>query len=299
MPVSASEASLAPIVCCFDYRYVLPFCVLLESLAESHVGLVDELQVFAVHEDLPPSAMARIDAHATRLGIRVDFRRTEPVDNRFPTDGPQPGQFTRAVYLRLMLGNVLSDVRRVLYLDADLIVLRDLRALLSLPLNGRALGAVRDPIQPTLEQGYALPGWRDEGIPGDREYFNSGVLLFDLDECRKQKFFERAVSFLEKFPERAACLDQDALNWVANDAWIRLDSQWNTINSQTFIWYFGMDIVADPSSAGAVDLLLQQESEASILHYAGRQKPWHDDCPESNSRALYHRFLNYVLENEN
>ncbi|WP_241474271.1 glycosyltransferase family 8 protein [Mycolicibacterium neoaurum] len=291
----ADEGSpFPPIVCCIDDRYVLPLCVLLESLFRAHSQYIERFEVYVVHDSLTREARARINLHANRLCITVNFVEIDPVDFRYPIDGPQPGQFTKAVYLRLSLGEVLAGVPRALYLDADTIILDDIRPLLFHPLNGFPVGAVQDPIQPTLERGYALPGWREEGIPGDREYFNSGVLLFDLESCLQRDVFERAKQFLTASPGRAACLDQDALNWALDDAWVRLDPRWNTINSQAFIDYFGVERM-NGSDTESIDAVLDRERSAYILHFAGSNKPWSDGFPRSETSKVYRRFLTSVL----
>ena len=46
--------------------------------------------------------------------------------------------------VRISLPDVLNDIRRVIYLDADVVVMADLGELFDAPLDGRPLGAVRD-----------------------------------------------------------------------------------------------------------------------------------------------------------
>ncbi len=66
---------------------------------------------------------------------------------------------------------VPRSIEKVIYLDCDMIIRRDLTALWEMPLAGHVLAAALDP-------GYDLgfvPGW-----PSDTPYFNSGVMLVDL-----------------------------------------------------------------------------------------------------------------------
>ena len=46
-----------------------------------------------------------------------------------------------------------------------------------------------------------------------RDYFNSGVMLMNLDELRKQHFFERAVEFLNSW-SGYRFRDQSAINFL-------------------------------------------------------------------------------------
>ncbi|GIF08230.1 glycosyltransferase family 8 protein [Actinoplanes siamensis] len=269
------SATLAPIVCCLDQRYIVAFCVLLESLARGNPDSVPDLRVVVLHEGLPADGVDRITAHARRLGLRLDCIRIDAPDERYPstTDGPHGDQLTRSIYLRLMIADVLRDVPRALYLDSDILIRRDIRPLLELPMDGFAIAAAQDPIQPTLGEGYTLPGWREEGIPPSREYFNSGVLLLDLDVCRSQGVLDRAKKFLVDYPERAICLDQDALNWAVDDAWLRLDRYWNTYTAQAYA-----SSTAGPERLTRVpmEVVRRNEQECALLHFAGPRKPWLD-----------------------
>jgi lipopolysaccharide biosynthesis glycosyltransferase len=290
------NVALPPIVCCLDRRYVLAFCVLLESLAHSNSESLSDLRVVVLHEGLAADEIDQITTHAGRLGLQVDCVLIDAPDERYPstTDGPHGDQLTRSIYLRLMIADILPDVPRALYLDADILVLNDIRPLLELPMRGLPIAAGQDPIQPTLGEGYALPGWQNEGIPGSREYFNSGVLLLDLDVCRSQGVLDRAKKFLVDYPERAICLDQDALNWAVDDAWLRLDRYWNTYTAQAYA-----SSTTGPERLAKIPMeeVLRNERECAILHFAGPHKPWLESASGNQTAAYvkYREFLDSVL----
>lgn len=281
-------ASLPPIVCTVDDNYELPVRVLLHSLAATHQDCLDEVRVVILHDALSRPARDRIRAHGERLGLALELVRGPAVDPRFPL----LRRFTAAIYLRLNVHQVLADESRVLYLDSDLLVMGDLRELLTLPMGGFALGAVRDPVRPTLGCGGALPGWESLGLPADREYFNSGVLLLDLDECRSTGILDRAGKILAERPEVTRFPDQDALNWAADDNWLRLDPTWNTFAMSIVSRRADYVHVAEP--VASLESLLRAERTASVLHFSGRHKPWQESCPESRSRDLYRRLLRMV-----
>ncbi|OKI17798.1 hypothetical protein A6A25_40295 [Saccharothrix sp. CB00851] len=241
-----------------------------------------------LYDTLSADSQERIRALGRRSGVRVELVKSPPVDPRFPL----LKRFTAAIYIRLGLHEVLANEPRVLYLDSDVLVMKDIRELLTTPMDGHALGAVRDPVRPTLGSGGAHPSWAHLDLPPDREYFNSGVLLLDLDECRSTGVLDGARKILAENPDVPRFPDQDALNWSADDNWLRLDQKWNT---------FAMSIVAcreDYSHAAeevvSLESLLRAEEVASILHFSGRNKPWQDSCPPSGSRDLYRRFIRVV-----
>jgi UDP-D-galactose:(glucosyl)LPS alpha-1,3-D-galactosyltransferase len=282
------DSSLPPIVCGVDYRYVPGLAALMESMAVAHGDARGQLRMVIAHRDLGATDCREIDRRAARLGLSVDFRVV-----RLARSLPVSGWVSDAVYLRLGLPELLPDESRALYLDGDVLVMRDLRPLLRHPMCGAALAAVRDPQNPIVGEGIALPGWHQIGVPRGREYFNSGVMLIDLHECARQGVFERAYRFLIEWPREVRLWDQDALNVAVDDRWHRLDRCWNTfaMSALTTVPGFIHD-TAEPVMPLAD--LLADEYSAAVLHFAGPTKPWAADYPPVALRDLYRRFITPV-----
>lgn len=279
-----------PIVCTVDDRYVQPLMVLWQSLARpAHTGL----RLVVVHQNLSGASMRRLKRHADRLGLDAEFRHVDAA-----AAGPIFGWVTGAVYLRLTLGEVLADVPRALYLDVDTLVLGDLRPLLQYDLDGALFGAVRDAQNPVVGAGIALPGWAGlDGVQNGRDYFNSGVLLLDLDGCRRAGLFDAARDFLTKHPDEVRLWDQDALNVAAADRWRRLDRCWNTFALSPLAASPNY-VHADAEPYEPLAALLAAEPAARILHFAGAAKPWRSDYPDSPLKARYRTYLRAVVEAE-
>jgi UDP-D-galactose:(glucosyl)LPS alpha-1,3-D-galactosyltransferase len=284
---------LAPIVCAVDDRYVTPLCVLMQSLAAAHPGR--SLQVIVMHQGLNGASQRRIRWHADRLGLDVSLRQAPGVDPRYPVSM----WVTNATYLRLALPEVVPEAPVVLYLDVDLLVLRDLGPLLARRLDGVPLAAVRDPLNPTLDTGFGIPGWEDLGLPGSREYFNGGVLLLNLGECRRREIFTKSDRFAREMSEHILFWDQDAMNWAVDDDWHRLDRCWNTLALSALQeldiykdWKYSADHILPFSR------LIDDEDTAAVLHFAGPVKPWSPEYPASPHKDLYLSFMTTVEDHE-
>jgi lipopolysaccharide biosynthesis glycosyltransferase len=279
-----------PIVCCVDDRYVLPLCVLMESLAavSGHAGL----RMLVLHQGISRASQGRLAFHAGRLGLDLEARPVEAA-----ASAAASGWVSEAVYLRLEIGDVLGPCGTVLYLDADTLVLGDLRPLLAASLEGAPFGAVRDPQNPVVGGGIALPGWAELGLPRGRDYFNSGVMLLDLAACERTGLFTAARAFLADHPDHVRLWDQDALNVAAADQWRRLGRRWNTFALSPLAAEPGYQHDdAEPYSPLA--MLLADEPGASILHFAGPAKPWREDYPPGQPGEVYRRFQRTVEEAE-
>ena len=169
-------------------------------------------------------------------------------------------RYTEAASLRLLLPELLPDLDRVLYLDCDIIVRQDLAKLWSeTDLGDNYLGAVYEAaIEGQAERFRAL------GCD-PAKYFNSGFLLMNLEQMRKEKVSERLleacrVPYLE-FP------DQDALNQVCQGRVLPLSPLYNSIRT-FFIPKYKPDFVRQYSEE-----LWHQVQHGGTIHYTGG-KPW-------------------------
>lgn len=281
-----SRASTPPIVCGIDNAYVVPLCALMASIAAIHAPEAERPRMIVLHTAMSRSADRTVTSCGELLGLDVELRRVPSVPARYPVTG----WVSAAAYLRLALPEAVPDQPVVLYLDADTLVLRDLRPLLHQPLDGAPLAAVRDPQNPIVGTGIALPGCDRIRVPRGREYFNSGVMLLDLTACAELGVFERARRFLTEFPGEIRLWDQDALNVAVDDRWQRLDRCWNTFAMSALAAQPGFFHHTAEPVMPLVDLLAD-EYTAAVLHFAGPVKPWHDDFPPVPLRTLYRRFL--------
>jgi lipopolysaccharide biosynthesis glycosyltransferase len=187
------------------------------------------------------------------------------VDDSALSDLPAVGRFGPTVWYRACLPGLLPGEARVLYVDADTLIVDDLAGLWANDLGGSALGAVRNVVHPDL-RGRAT----EVGVSSMGGYFNSGVLLFDLEQVRADGLLERAVEAARRAGERFSWPDQDALNVAFTGRWSAVHPRWNCMNSLR-LWrpwaeeVFGRDAVEEALTSPA------------IVHFEGPtlNKPWH------------------------
>jgi lipopolysaccharide biosynthesis glycosyltransferase len=288
-----SRSELPPVVCALDDHYVTGLCVLMQSLSLAHADGAPP--VIVLHQGLSERGRNRIRFHGDRLGLQLELR-TVPSGNTQYRILPL---FPAAASLRLAIPEMVPESPVVLYLDSDVLVLRDLRPLLGKRLDGSPLAAVRDAFNPTLGGGIALPGWQSLGLPGSREYFNSGVMLLNLPECRRLGLFEECRRFLRTHPEHVMYPDQDPLNWAAADNWSRLDRCWNAITASSWaVTLKSLTFVHPAAKMLPLEQLLLEEESAAVLHFAGPVKPWSPRYPAGTALDRYRSFMRMVAEHE-
>ena len=153
----------------------------------------------------------------------------------------------------------LLPVERILYLDADVLVRRDLKDIWRTDMGGRTVGVVRDIGLPMGHPG--LP----EANRG-RFYFNAGVLLGDLSLIRQRlPEIRNALATIKE----AAFKDQDFLNVFFSDDFYEFDIVWNANGLGT---YASTWTIADRDKTwpqGLATLL----NDPAIVHFTGALHP--------------------------
>jgi Glycosyl transferase family 8 len=136
---SGGSAGTVHVACCFDRKMELPFLVLASSL-KRHLKGDRKVVLHAFHSD----PIADHLAYFVELNSATFELRLRPIENRFHGPVTWPSHLTAATLLRLLLPSVLKDIDRVVYLDCDLVVLRDITTLYDTDLLDFPLAACLD-----------------------------------------------------------------------------------------------------------------------------------------------------------
>ncbi|MDR2778693.1 MAG: glycosyltransferase family 8 protein [Puniceicoccales bacterium] len=192
----------------FDDKFSDLFKVAAYSIAKNTTS---NLTIYIIDCGISPMHRTDIYSFREQLSNVVDIFFEKP--KRFATfeECQIPGHFSSAIFYRLAIGKTFPNIKRVIYLDCDVIVDGDIKELWDTDLEGRSFGALND------ETNFFLPEdierrKRKIGIPLERSYMSSGVLLIDLKIFEKERVFERVLEFMGQCKIPLACPEQDAMN---------------------------------------------------------------------------------------
>jgi lipopolysaccharide biosynthesis glycosyltransferase len=198
------------------------YCAVASAL--SHLSWKTSVNLWVLDGGVSQASKDRLERLVDRFDnpIRLQFVPTDESVFRRATLGPGESHMT---YCRILLPHLL-DVPHVIYLDCDVLVFRDLSELFNLDLSpSKVLAAVPD--SETLSLAEDCPTIADAlGLPAEGAYFNCGVMLMNLDELRRQRFFERAVEFLNR-KSAYRFWDQSAINFLLYGQIDALPEYWN------------------------------------------------------------------------
>jgi lipopolysaccharide biosynthesis glycosyltransferase len=243
---SAPAAHDRAVVLCCDAKY-LPFSLMAagQVLAQPEARDFDVCIVANEPVSLPPT-LAHLPVRLVQVDPGLLFD-DQDVHGRLPV----------ASYVRLALPDILAgDYGRIAYLDSDMFIDGgDFGRLLRLDLGGRPLAAVRDYYQ-WLNPEVHIGDFKAAGLPA-RPYFNSGLLLFDLDDWRRRQVMARCLEIGRRYGPALKNYDQSLLNCLFPGDWAELSPVWN--------WQISfkrpfLETVAGPN----------------VVHFIGPWKAWND-----------------------
>ena len=158
-------------------------------------------------------------------------------------------------YYRLLIADLLPEISRALYLDSDIVVMGDISGMLHLDLSQHPLAAALD----TLD---ASPDFKRKINLGQSvPYFNTGVMLLNLDRWRSENIGRRALEFAATNPQYIVHWDQCALNNIISGNFLVLAKEWNFQRA-------AVDFDFTRSNS------IERAKRAKVLHFTTSEKPW-------------------------
>lgn len=249
------------IVCNIDHNYIKYCVVMLVSLLENNKG--NNISIYIIASDLRKEdkqlmadLLSQYDHQLFFYDVSDDILRNCPIR--------EGSYISVSTYFRIFLSTILPEtVSKVLYLDCDLIVRKDIKALWSTDITNYALACVEDTCSNSKDENpYVRLGYSST-----YSYFNAGVLLINLDYWREHKIQEQCLDYIQNNPNRLKYYDQDVLNAIVHDQKLFVSFTWNMQEG-----FYRRKRRIRKQVWTEIDQYLD---DPSILHYLGRRKPWH------------------------
>ena len=240
-------------------KYVNYTIVMLTSLCINNPVHID---AYLLHCELTDDDLSLMQKSLEKYDINIIPLQVDR--HLFSQKMPVTKSWSVETYFRLLLPELLPEkVNRILYLDVDLIINRDISELYNLSFEDFALAGAysNNGTEATVEQiGHAKPREMFAQIAGSEPfYFNAGVLLFNIKWIRDHGInFDIYLNAMKKWNFDMYAPDQDILNYVFYGKVKYFD--WKKYNLLTHPAY-------------EHDVSKNEALKASILHFAGH-KPW-------------------------
>ena len=200
-----------------------------------------------------------------------------------------PGAFEHLMHFgRMFIGECIPQDVNVVYLDTDVLVMRDLEELFSLDLGDKVFAAVSEA---ECVNGVCDPKDCDL-FPSDAEfYFNSGVMVFNLKAYRDGDFLNRAIVWHRENHMRSKLHDQDVLNGISVGKTLRLPMKFN-FGDGWLVRFMKSGKEMHTWRGNRPEEVLEAIRQPVVVHFVGHKKPWRK-CHRP-LRRTYHAYMREI-----
>jgi len=275
-PAYKIKDDLIPVIASSDDNYAYPLGIMFISLLEN-TKQPEKFHLFVIDGGIHEKKRAQLTHEITKRNSKLTFLDiSKEAYAHFPT----VAHISAPAYYRISIPELFDlSVTRAIYLDCDLIIKADLQELWNTDLENHPIGAIENVSNNTYKA----------SLLNQSDYFNSGVLIIDLQKWREQDIPNRVREFKINHPELISTNDQCALNGVFKGDWKRLPIKWNF---QSGLYR---------KSTQSKRLLKSDEDtiwSPNIIHYIGWSKPWLKPCyhPLSSEYDRYREMSDFTKE---
>lgn len=260
------------IVFCIDKNYIQHCAVTITSIFSNTT--TNNISISIIYSNIDDKSKSKLDSYIKGFTSDVKFILINEKDlKRFPVSD----HITLASYYRIFLADLLeSDIKKVVFLDCDLIVKKDIIQLWNIDISNYSHAAA-------IDHGVDNAHKESLGIPNNADYFNAGVMLINLEYWRNNEVSKKSIKFIQNKFNKIKFWDQDVLNFVLQSQYLVVDSTWNAtgILFRSDIW----------ESLGFSKIkcqeLLEFSLDPAIIHFTGTYKPWHSDSDHPLKQEYY------------
>lgn len=240
-----------------DNKFVLPLINALSSILR-YSNKDDFYHFYILDKNISSKNKSRINKLKKIKDFDIEYIK---VDDSLFLDCPLTKEckhISLQTYYRYIIPKLKPELKKVLYLDCDILVVGSLRELWEQDLEDFYCAAVEEMYYGTLHDATRL---------NLKAYFNAGVLLINNSKWVKENVSEKLFNSTRELyiNNNLIWQDQDVLNYVFKDniKWLppKFNYQQNCHKKYTYTQYSEDDII-------------NAETNTIIIHYNTGTKPW-------------------------
>jgi lipopolysaccharide biosynthesis glycosyltransferase len=237
-----------------DSGYAIPLTVCTNSIFENHKE--NKVNIFVFYSTLSEDQKGKLIGLAYQYNQKINLIH---INERYFNDVPVL-RWTKETYYRLLINELLPEsIERIIYLDCDIIVNKNLIELYYLDLGDNSIAAL--PEKNSLDFRPRL------GLNKEGQYFQAGVILFDVKKTKEVSSYEQSINTIGKIGDKLIAVDQDVINVMFDGKIKEIDEKFNNCKITNFYNnnYYRLFNHTD----------INKIKDTYIFHYA-TGKPWNN-----------------------
>lgn len=259
-----------PIVFAIDKNYIQHLSVALESLYQNNSY---EMSVYVLYSGLDNNDIWNLNLVSKKYNqsivySEVDIEKFKGFKENF--------HFTKAMYFRLLIPDILDEnIQSAIYIDSDVVINGNIKYLFELDLKDNKLAAVGNPDFSAIKR---------LKLKNNTVYFDSGLLVFNLDIWRKENIHKNIIKYIKNNPKKLLYPDNDALNIVIDGDFLEISPRYSL--QSNYINCKNSDFKYFEKFENLQDIF----KNPVVIQYAGSSKPWHY-LSKDHYKNLYWKYL--------
>lgn len=235
-----------------------------------HCGQKGSYHIYVLHQDITETSRQRLCRELETKRFQVDFINVSSRLSGYRLEGK--AHITAETYYRFLILDLFKEHERVLYLDCDMIIRRDLAELFSIDMGDNWIGAVPD-IDFIGQCNGANPdtGQYSKTVLQLKEplrYFQAGLLIFNIAKLREHFQVKKLLEMAED--PKYMYSDQDILNVLCAGHVQYLPLRWNVLTDSRR----RIEKAIAFAPAQLFDEYEKARKDPWVIHFAGADKPW-------------------------
>ena len=267
-----------PIIFACDQNYVEVLSVAIQSLVDNSndSNLYDIIILYSGLYEYSKKFLYSIVKNKHNISLRF-FNMEKFIKSYSLNKLMTINHISHSAYYRLFAGKIFHQYKKIIYLDCDIVICNDIAALYNHDMGDYPIAACNDLIisNQVIVAGFNQATWNafnqymsnTLNFYDTRNYFNSGVLLIDIEKFNNFGF-ENLLDLAKK--NTKFFHDQNVLNAAFQSNYCKLDSSWNFQWHLQFMVKDFQKFIADDDAL----MFLDCKFTPNIIHYTSQEKPW-------------------------
>ncbi|MDR0408582.1 MAG: glycosyltransferase family 8 protein [Campylobacteraceae bacterium] len=262
-----------PVVFSSDDNYAPYLGVCIKSLI-GHSTPFNNYEIFIIDGGISKNHKNQISSMEIK-NISIKFIDIKPfLENIDLSIFSLNSHFTINTYYRFFMPKIFSNYDKLIYLDCDMLILKDVKELFDIDIDDNYLGVTRDiyVIYSAAKNNFTQSDYYCKilGLKKHENYFNAGCMICNMKKMREDNLTEKLIKKLCEI-KKPKFVDQCILNAVCHGQVKYIQNNWN------YTWH--LSLTKDCSTylpSPYMEYYLSAETEPYIIHFTSGKKPWTD-----------------------
>ncbi|WLR26495.1 glycosyltransferase [Campylobacter jejuni] len=263
-----------PIIFSCDDNYLPYLAVILHSI-KINFSKDYNYDICILYNSLNKENMDKIKNFIQDINISIRFINISPhiYNAKKQVHFHVAAHFKEANYYRFFIPSIFKNYKKIIYLDCDMLVLKDLKDLYSYNFN-TSIAACKEItailiVLNNIDKYYIDFINSKQAFKDISNYIQSGVLVYNISKCIENNFTQKCLDTL-KYLEHPPIVDQDVINSAFEGDISFLDARWNFTWNLPIRYPNFKTLLPKAFTKDALKMI----KNPYIIHYNDIFKPW-------------------------